>query len=402
MSMVVLVGIVVLMLLLDHKENAQTTSVIPDSIAVVKADSGMEIPVMQKETNTLPPPVKATQTKEELSSDKDLVSMSEATKSVVYELFKINPEKGAILYTQSGERLLVPVFAFADKNGTITKKEVTLRYRTLSSLEEAGLKPDMVVKPSLLFEIISEEVATRTPLQLVQPIEMEATTVLQTETGKVYNYSSQKKNWETSGNEKIAYRFKVQANESEFPELKTLQDLAWELPETAGKPADFGYIFNRPWKNFSFKTQDKKELAIKNTNSSFKSVPDIIPMLGDQKADKKLREAFYLLYNYAAGKSTDTESQKQAVALIDSWKNSVEGKQYTEWLKNKAAENQFYTDKKTSKILIKSFGYTCLTYTSPKTGSLKTGKRILSLEKYPEKTQQFSNELLEKEPSLLR
>jgi hypothetical protein len=181
-----------------------------------------------------------------------------------------------------------------------------------------------------------------------------------------------------------------------------LQDLAWELPETAGKPADFGYIFNRPWKSFSFKTQDKKELSIKNTNTSFKSVPDIVSMLGDQKEDAKLREAFYQLYNYATGKSTDAESLKQATVLVEAWKNSQDGKYYTEWLKNKIAENQFSTDKKTSKILIQSLGYTCLTYTSPKTASLKAGKRILKLEKYPEKSQQFSNELLEKEPSLRR
>jgi hypothetical protein len=394
MSMIALVGIVVLMLLLDHKEKEQKTT--SDSLAVMKADTGM--PMIQKEANIPEYTEKRTMS----INNRDSISVRENNKTVEYEIFKINSEKGAVLYAKSGERFLIPVFAFADKAGNITKREVTLRYRPFSSVEEAGLKNDKNIKPSLLFEMISEESSAKTPVTLIQPIEMEAITMLREETGEIYNYANQKKSWVPSGKEKVAYRFIVQANKSEFPELNALQGLAWELPQEAGKPADFGYIFNRPWKSFSFKTKDKKELLVKNTNTSFKSVPDIISMLGDPKEDKKLGEAFYLLYNYATGKSTDAEGQKQAAVTVENWRNSPDGKHYIEWLKNKTAKNQFYTDKRTSKMLIKSLGYICLAYTSQKTNSVKVAKRILLLEKYPEKNQQFSNDLLEKEPSLRR
>ncbi len=396
MSLVILIGVVILMLVIDNNE--VTKSKVKDSISVEKSGSkAVRIDTLSEENSII-----NVETTKSTTTNKGLISTEQMTKSIAYEIFKITPEKGAVLYTLSGARILIPNFAFFDEKGNVTKKEITLYYRECLSLEEAGfLKKEINFTPTLLFEIKAEESNTKAPVSLTQAIEVEATTPIKDSPETVYNYSSSKEKWESVGKEKISYRFSIQFNESEFPELATLNGLLWELPEQVGKPSDFGYIFNRPWKNFSFIHSNKKELVLKNTNTSYKSVSDLGVLLGTKKEDLKLITAFTTLFKTVSEKNL-SENKLNAKLVVDNWKNSLEGKAYSIWLKSKATEDQYFSDRKTSKITIKALGFSSLNTISSNKNSTTAYKRVLVLQKYPEKDQHFSKEEIQREPSLKR
>ena len=384
MSIVILIGIVLLMLILDNNE--EKTPNTPDTLSVKNSDTEISKPVENTDK-----PVNSDNTPT-TTSTKPIISQSTQSttpvKSIPYEVFHVDAEKGAILYTLSGGRILVPEFAFFDKDGNVTKKEITLYYYEYKNLEEAGLKAENI--PALLVELKAEESISRAPVTLTQAIELEATTPLYENAGTVAKYSSLKEKWEPSGKERIAYRYRIQSNETDFPELEVLKGLIWELPEQAGKPSEFGYIFNRPWRNFTYTKSTSKEIQLKNTNTSYKTGSEPSPLLASKKEDQKLLDAITVIYT-TPKKNQAQDNYKQAVILVTNWKNSPEGKSYTEWLKGKTGDNQLASGVKTSKIAIKTVGFTSLSYSTGKTNTLQQYKRTLRLLKYPEKGQDFSN-----------
>jgi hypothetical protein len=372
MSMVTLIGIVLLMLVVDRSEEKETPTA-KDSVAVLKADSGIGVQNQSQEQSNL-------NNRNISKNNVRVISDAENEKPISYEIFKIIPEKGAILYTKSGARLIVPVYAFFDKNKNVTKKEVTLLYRELTQddvkLDKTGL--------GITFEIIADD-----SVSLTQPIVLEVTTEMKQSEGKLSKYYETREEWILVENEKIAYRYMIQANETNFPELTFLKELVWEIPEKAGKPSDFGYIFNRSWKNFSF---DKKELFLKNTNSSFKAATNIAPLIGDKKENDKIVQAFFALYDIDLKKSNDIEARKQALSVIENWKNSAEGKLYYQWAKNSAGKNQFSSTFKISKLALNTFGiFGISNSTQPVT--TKIYDRIIVLEKYPERNQDLKTDM---------
>jgi hypothetical protein len=383
MAMMVILGVVLLMLVVDRPEK-EGQEIPQDTVAVVKADTGLQIPLDQN-TPTLSDLVTKKIVPQTTTSEKQKTAV---VKSIGYETFKVDPKMGAVLYTNSGLRIIVPSMAFSEQ----IKKEVTLQYREteITLLKEDGLKSPPVT-PEKTFMLYGVESATGRAVTLSKPVVIEYVTSFNKTSGLLYSYMEEKNEWLSTGKENRVYRFTIQANDSQFPELALFKNLAWELPSEAGKPTDFNYIFNRSWKSFSYKTTDKKELAVKSTNSSgtFKGVPDIATIVGDSKRDQKLREAFYSVYNFSVGRSTDEEHQKQSLKTIDSWKNSEEGMQYNDWLKTETGLQQFYSTNKTSRIPVNTFGIHCLSYTLEKSAPLNPFKRILTLEKYPTKTQQY-------------
>lgn len=400
MSFVLLICVVLLVLVLEnHEQPVKETK--SDSLVVASADTGMKIVPESPLPENGSTENNATQTNVVTASPENVKGKSSA--ELAYEDFTIDPEKGAMLYSISGMRLLVPVLAFADKAGNLYKKEITLRLRELPvSLKEPAIKKVPSFVPSVAFEILARETVSGKNLVFAKPIVMERITALKEGSGSLHHYSLTKENWEEAGEETFSYRFTIQANDAEFPELEMLKQLAWEVPAAAGKPADFGYIFSRPWKGFSFKTTDKKELAVKNSNSSYKGVLDLAPILGDGASDKELRNAFYYVYNFSLGKNADKEQQQKSLKLIESWKNSEAGKKYQQWMTDAKIEKQFYTGYKTSKLTLSQPGYYSVVYTPEKAASSSVARRVLMLSKYPEKSQHFSEDLLLQDPSLRR
>ncbi len=388
MSMMIVIGIVLLMLVLDRSEEKPSTPA-KDSVGVLKGDTGLGAPTEQNKKD----PVESTNTnKTNSTNNKDLDTNRKNTNTTAYEIFKVDPEKGTVLYTKSGARLLIPAFAFFDEKGNVTKKEVRLHYKEYT---EMTFQSDKTIIPQIAFEITAEE-----SISLTQPIIIEVINPINEGKGTVYKYFGQKDKWEIIEPEKYFYRYKIEADESIFPEMKYLKKLVWELPAEAGKPSDFNYIFNRPWKNFYLQLSGKKEIALKNPQSSFKVFTDNISMLGNKKEDTKLKEAFYTLYNFDSGKIKNTEVRKQALILIESWMASEEGKKYIEWSKNQSPEGQLSSTQKTSQLILKSFGYIGIGYTSNKMVSTKPSPRILVLEKDPEKTQYFNKHNLNEDPNV--
>lgn len=384
LGMMVVVGAVLLMLVLDRPEK-DGQEILKDTVGIAKADTGLQIPVGQ-DIEVSSGVVTDTVSQQKMVSKKSNISAD----LISYEDFKVDPAKGAVLYTSSGIRMLVPSFAFSER----INEEVTLKYREINSLKKAGISREPAFAPVKSFEVLAQLSATGRTVALSKPIVLELVTSLQQTSGMIHCYQKEKNEWQASGKETYVYRFTIQANDSQFPELSLLTGLAWELPSETGKPTDFNYIFNRSWKSFSYKTTDQKELAVKGTNASgsFKGIPDIAPLSGDPKWDQKIREAFYTVYNFATGKTTDEERQKQAVKTIEGWKNSQEGKEYQNWLKTETGAQQFYSTYKTSKIPVTTLGIHSVSYTQNKTSLLNPFKRILTLEKYPERTQQYNRE----------
>jgi hypothetical protein len=399
MSMMIVIGIVLLMLLLDNPGEKNAMNVSDDSSKVMPVENGTNQSLTQdhlqkNDTDKISEKVKQQSVITTTPFDK------ENKKAINYETYTIEPAKGAVFYSAHC-RIIIPSFSFLDKKGNITSQEITLRYRELSSLQEAELKAEDNFNPAFLFEITAEESATKAPVTLSQPILLETSTPISDATGTVYKYSLEKEKWESSEKEKAVYRFSYQINDSEFPELKSLKDLIWEFPSENGKPSEFGYIFNRPWKNFNFTvTSDKKEISLKNSNTSFKKTFEFGALTGNKKENSKLIEAFYTIYNNIKGKP-DQEKLKKAIQLIESWKNSQEGKEFIAWKSNSYNE-QLNSNRKTSKLNLNSLGFICLNYPSQKSPSYGSSQRIIQLQKYPEKQQHFSQEEINNEPSLKR
>ena len=389
MSLLILIGTILLVIILENRDAEKSSAI--DSTAVKKADSGRaDDSIIEKENSKLNAETSQLKTITNVSILADKISQK-----VVYEVFKISPEKGAVLYTNSGARILVPEFSFLDKNGIILKQEITLFYHEYLSLEETGLKKEEnTFTPTLLIEIKAEESISKNPVALNKPIELESTTPIKNNPETVLYYSPSKEKWESVGIEKVSYRFILQFNESEFPELVSLNGLLLELPADAGKPSDFGYIFNRPWRNLSLTLSTKKELTLKNTNTTFNSVMEIGSLLGTKNEDIKLLDAFS-----SQLKNTTNENTK---SLIANWKNSKEGSVYYDWFKLKITEDQYFSDRKTSKIKIKALGFSALKNSDSKNNSSIAYKRVLYLHKFPAKDQHFSKEEIQREPSLKR
>ncbi|HSZ26459.1 MAG TPA: hypothetical protein VK766_12090 [Cytophagaceae bacterium] len=393
MGVLIIISVVLLTVFFDQQDKTQK-KIIRDSVSTLKADTGIKVPLEEKSK---------TANRTIVSAKKSMGNDVEWTKTeipIVYEVYTIHPEAGAILYLKSGARIRIPSFAFVDQKGNVIKKEITFYYRELTGQEEVDLKLKNDLYPEKIIEIKAEESGTKFSTVLASPIEIEIITPLKKEPGSIYHYSKEKQEWILSGNEKIVYRFLIQAQETEFPEMTPLKGLVWELPDEAGKPLDFGYIFNRPWKSCLFKTTDKKELFIKNTNSSYKSPSDILCMLGDKKQDKKLKEAFYVLYHKE--KVKDMEGNQEAVNTIENWRKSIDGQNYFKWVTDSLLRKQFFSENKTSVCAIKKTGFNGLFYNSPKSLKIKSYKRLLVLEKYPNKNQHFSREMIWEEPSLKR
>ncbi len=381
MSLMIVISVVLLVLVLDRPEEKPTKNS-TDSLAVQKADSGMGSPIDDRKNNPLD---NITSIKSSNTSGGDTVLNSANANAVAYEIFKVEPEKGAILYTKSGMRILVPSFAFFDKNKNVTKKEITLRFRELKNGSE--LVTDKTVIPDLTYELKADDEVT-----LTQALILEVTNPIREGKGLVYKYSPNKEKWEQEENEKFNYHFKIKPNETEYPALSYLKELVWELPEAAGKPSDFNYVFNRGWKNFFFTTSGKPIMTIKNTGTAYKIQAIPAPLFGTKKENEKLIEAFYTLYNFDSGKIKNNELRKVALLLIETWRNSAEGKKYLEWAKNKTADDQFSSTQKTTKLSLQSFGYIGIVYANNKLVVAKSSPRTLVLEQYPERSQNYINE----------
>jgi hypothetical protein len=400
LSFVLLIGVVLLVLVLENRDQP-TTEPKSDSLVVAFADTGMKIVPESPLPENTSPENNGSQTNTVATNQEN--TKGKSSTAVIYEDFAIDPEKGTVLYTSSGMRLLVPSFAFADKMGNLYKKQIIIRLREMpTSLSEPAIKKAPAFVPSAAFEILALEAGSMKKLAFAKPLVLERIIALKEGPGLLHYYAIAKENWEAAEEEKVSYRFTIQANDTEFPELELLKQLAWEVPASAGKPADFGYIFSRPWKGFSFKTTDKKELAVKNSNSSYKGVLDLAPILGDATSDKELRNAFYDVYNFSTGKNTDKEQQQQSLTKIENWKNSEAGKKYQQWMKDAQLEKQFYAGYKISKHTLSQPGYYSVVYTPDRSASSSVAKRVLLLTKYPERSQHFSEELIQQDPSLRR
>ncbi len=384
MSMMIVVGVVLLVLVIDLNEGP-TEKTAADSL-VVKADTGLQL---VQEPNPVVPDARKGESSETTGSEKPITTEQAA---IVYELFKVNPEKSGVCYTSGGARLLVPALAFSDKKNVLVRKEILLKYRELQSVKEAGGEIDSDVKPFKLVELLAVESKSNKTVLLTKPIVMEMIASLNDRAGTISFYTKEKKKWEYEGNETVSYRFMLQSNDTHFPELTYLKTVAWEFPGTSN-PAEFTYIFNKPWKGFSFKTSDKKELSVKNASTSFTGLLDIAPILGDPALDQELKEAFYAVYNLSKGKTVDEEPQKQAIAVLENWKNSAEGKAYQKWLTSENSEKQFYSAVKVSKMPIVKMGIHSVSYTSNSTVQSKGSKRILSFEKGPEQVKPYNQDM---------
>ncbi|HVD99945.1 MAG TPA: hypothetical protein VNB90_17170 [Cytophagaceae bacterium] len=380
MGMMILVGVVLLMIMLDSAEDPALAETEKDSIAVIKADTELINPVEQSTTTS-------SQNLTQKGTSEVSKPAIQNTPQVVYETFTFPASAGAVLYTSSGNRLLIPAQAFSKNNKTYpAEKLVVLRYRELSSATEAGLKAPSF-ETNKIFELTALDESFKETLTISKPLILEILSTVKESDEKLYVYASDKKNWEFSEKENIAYRFTIQANETQFPELVLLKELAWEIPAEIGKPSDFNYIFNHSWKGFSFKTTDKKELAVKSpSGSSFKGILDVAPLLGDPQKDLALREAFYTVYNFKTKKIGDASHYEKALVTIGAWKTSPAGKEYFQWLRS-SAEKQFDNAEKISKFKIVQTGFVAIGYTLQSASSLAS-KRILLLEKYPERVSQ--------------
>ena len=393
MSLVILISVVILLLFIESKEAESTEQ--QDSVSVKKADIEITTTIQKDETSA------ENKNVSKVSSTSTAKAIGSA--AVVYETFKINPEKGAVLYTNSGARIVVPNFAFFNEKGNVTKEEITLYFKEFRSLEEANIdKKTFNENPFLLFEMKAEESISKTSVTLTQAIECEFTTAIKDKEALVYCFIEKTKTWEQKGKEKFSYRFTNQFNKTDYPELTILEGLLWELPETSGKPSDFGYIFNRPWKNLIYTASTKKELQLKNKNTTFKSISDFGALVPIKKENEKLIEAYTCLFNNSTGKIQNKEQVTNANQLINNWKSSPEGKAYATWVNSKNANDQYFSDRKTSKIAIKTLGITTLATTSSTKMTTSAYKRILVLQRYPEKEQHFSKEEIQREPSLKR
>ncbi len=371
--------------MLDQPETSPS-EIAKDTADVAMADSGLELPVHPEKL--LEPVLPVT----EEPGKKEAQTGAIAEEIRTYEIFKVDPGRGAVLYTASGRRLLIPPHAFLEGSGRTVQKEVLVKYREPAAFKETGIKNMPVFPVRHWVELQAHEPLSGALLVLTKPVVLELVSSIGVKEGSAYRYTGE--TWVPEGKEAVSYRFMIQANESQYPELYMLTRLVWEFPAEGNNVPDFNYIFNRTWRSFSYRTADRKELSVKNTNTSFKGIPEIVSLMGDAEEDQKIKNAFYVVYEAAkaSGKNRNVPNEDQAKEEVDRWLRSAEGKKYREWYTGAAGESQLYVSNRISKIPLSSTGVHALSYTTEASAKLDKTKRILKLEQYPEKTQQYINE----------
>jgi len=391
MSFVVLICSVLLVLILEN-QNTEHPAIAPENSDTISNSKPTNADSVQIKTGTSP------------TSIQDAVRITSPTiqeKPIDlsgYELFEILPAAGATLYTKTGRRMRIEPFSFETISKEKTAEKVLLLYREFADEIAAGTEKIATNIPVFIAEIKGMEAFSKKPVYLTNKLSIEIITNSPNTTGIFYQYGIEDKNWIVSNDPTHVYRYLLFPNKSEFPETAHFENIFWELPLEIQQSGNFNFIFNRPWKNYSF-NDSKNEFTIKNTNTSFIGTTKLAALHHNGKINSELTAAFIYLYNFTVGKETDKEKQKESVKIIEDWKNSPEGKDYFSWTQN---TSQIETSKNTSIVTVKAFGKYLLAYPNKKSTLTNSNKRILYLEKNPEKTQLFKNELMEKDPTLKR
>jgi hypothetical protein len=376
LGFITLLSTVILLFIIIERENEDHTIIKmndKDSSLVIKKEDNNKDSLEggnQKSLSTMPVTTEA-QAVNLSTKDKSLTNLK-----VPYKSYSIDPKLGSMIYRKNGTRIIIPPGCFVDKNGNEIKVKIRIDYREFkdpvdfffsgitmnydsggihSSLESAGM-----------FEILGFAGNEPAFINKEKPVKVELLTASRRSVFNIYYFDKERGSWIFKGKEEAFIRFTVEADEKEYPELRTFKNMLWEFSVNSEQknPSEYSWIFSRPWNNFSVSdipAKGEKKVELRQTkNVKFSAKP--VALLNDKEANEKLIKSKFDEYYSLAAKKTATEKKllEEALQQQMDFENSDFGKTYAAWTKTTDGKRQIMASKITNIFTIDNFGiYNC-------------------------------------------
>ncbi|MBX9852754.1 MAG: hypothetical protein K2X86_13505 [Cytophagaceae bacterium] len=291
-----------------------------------------------------------------------------ARPEVSFTSYKVDAAKGGVIYDED-TRIIIPPNAFTDQQGNIIKENIRIDFRTFKDPVDFFLsgipmtwesaKGKQSLQSAGMFEI--KGFYGDQPAKIKTPLAVELST--QAHNGyNHYYFNETSKKWELIGKEKASIRFIVQADEKEYPEMKPLQDIIWELVinDMQKDPTEFNYVFSKTWSSFNIGDADKKNGKYIKLNAKPVLTVRPVNMMNDLQYDDAVEVKIAEHIELKKQEKLREQAILKEAKFAEKWLASTEGQAYLKWLRSPEGQRQFLSSRVVNTFAVEKFGiYNC-------------------------------------------